>query len=558
MKNCKKCSCEFAIDENDLAFYKKVSPTFAGKTSEIPSPNFCPDCRHQRRLTWRSERKFYSRKCDKCSKDLITIFYPDSTHKVYCKECWWGDDWNAFDSGRDFDFTRPFFEQFDELIKSTPLLYSWKIGDIENSEYNNNVSYFKNCYLMSSSNYDEDCYFGYYINDSQSCVDCSSVKKSQIMYECLESIGSYDLKYCHNCSDCANSWFLRNCKNCKDCFGCIDMTQKQYCYFNEQLSKENYERKVNEFNSGSNEQTKQMLEKVREHHLKFPNKYMIGEQNEDVTGNVVYNSKSCHACFDCIDSENLQYCHQLTDAKDCMDIMTWARPAELLYECMAVGGNAYLNRFCIISQECRDNLYSQYCMFSKNIFGCVGIKHGEYCILNKQYTKEEYEALVPKIIEHMRTTGEWGEFFPSTMSPFAYNEALSNDWLPLTKEEAISQGHRWRDPDPKEYQSQSYEIADDIAQVGDDILQQVLACKRCEQNYKIVPAEFAFYKKNSLPIPEFCPSCRHIDRMRNRNPRHLWHRKCMNDACTNEFETTYAPDRPEKVYCESCYQKSID
>jgi hypothetical protein len=27
----------------------------------------------------------------------------------------------------------------------------------------------------------------------------------------------------------------------------------------------------------------------------------------------------------------------------------------------------------------------------------------EYCILNKQYTKEEYEILVPKIIEHMKT-----------------------------------------------------------------------------------------------------------------------------------------------------------
>jgi len=31
----------------------------------------------------------------------------------------------------------------------------------------------------------------------------------------------------------------------------------------------------------------------------------------------------------------------------------------------------------------------------------------KYCILNKQYSKEEYEELVPKIIEHMQKTGEW-------------------------------------------------------------------------------------------------------------------------------------------------------
>lgn len=555
--NCKKCNAEFNVTSEDQAFIKKVSPVVAEQTHEISTPTLCPDCRHQRRLVWRSERKFYSRKCDKCSKDLITIFYPDQTYKVYCKECWWGDGWSAFDSGRDFDFSRPFFEQFEDLMKSTPLLYSWKIGDIENSEYNNNVSFFKNCYLMSSSNYDEDCYFGYYVNDSKDCVDCSSVKRSEIMYECLESIGGYNLKYCHNCTDCANSWFLRNCKNCKDCFGCADMTQKQYCYFNEQLTKEGYEQKLSEFNSGSKQATKEMIGKVRHHHLKYPNKHMIGEQNENVTGNVVYNSKNCDTCFDCIGSENLKYCHQLTDAKDCMDIMTWGRPAELMYECMAVGSNAYQNRFCVISQDSRENLYCQYAMFVENCFGCIGIKHAQHCILNKQYSKEEYEKLVPKIIEHMKKHGEWGEFWPSKMSPFAYNEALSNDWLPLTKEEALAQGQKWRDPDPKEFLPQDFEVADDIAQIDESVMQKIFACKKCGQNYKIVPAEFAFYKKYILPIPDECPSCRHIDRMRRRNPRHLWHRQCMNEGCQNEFETTYAPDRPEKVYCEKCYQQSV-
>ena len=558
MNTCKKCNAEFEVTEEDKVFFKKVSPVFGDKIYEIPAPTLCPDCRQQRRLTWRSERKFYQRKCDKCSKDLITIFFPDDTYKVYCKDCWWGDDWNPLSSGRDFDFNRPFFEQLDELIKATPLLYSWKIGDIENSEFNNNVSYVKNCYLLSSSNYDEDSYYGYYVNDSKDCCDCSSVKKCEIMYECIESIGCYNCRYCHNSVDCANSWLLRNCKGCKDCFGCADMTQKQYCYFNEQLSKEDYEQKLSSFNSGSLVATKEMLDKVREHHLKYPNKYMIGEQNESVTGNVVYQSKNCSACFDCINGENLKYCHQLTDAKDCMDMMTWARPAELLYECQAVGLNAYLNKFCLISQECRENLYSQYCMYSKNLFGCVGVKHGEYCILNKQYTKEQYEGLVPKIIEHMKGTGEWGEFFPSKMSPFAYNEALSNDWMPLTKEEALAQGQKWRDQDPREYSSQAHEVADNIVDVPEEIISQILACKKCVQNYKITPNEFAFYKERVLPIPDNCPSCRHIARMRKRNPRHLWRRQCMNEGCGNEFETTYAPDRPEKVYCEDCYQKSIN
>ena len=46
-----------------------------------------------------------------------------------------------------------------------------------------------------------------------------------------------------------------------------------------------------------------------------------------------------------------------------------------------------------------------------------------------------------------------------------------------------------------------------------------------------------------------------IKRIFLRLPRRLWHRKCMKEGCENEFETAYAPDRPEIVYCERCYQK---
>jgi len=59
----------------------------------------------------------------------------------------------------------------------------------------------------------------------------------------------------------------------------------------------------------------------------------------------------------------------------------------------------------------------------------------KYCILNKQYTKEEYEKLMPKIIEYMEKTEEWGEFFPASLSPFGYNETIAMEYFPLTREE---------------------------------------------------------------------------------------------------------------------------
>jgi hypothetical protein len=50
--------------------------------------------------------------------------------------------------------------------------------------------------------------------------------------------------------------------------------------------------------------------------------------------------------------------------------------------------------------------------------------------LNKKYSKEDYETLLPKIIDHMKKTGEWGEFFPMEISPFKYEETKAVDYFP--------------------------------------------------------------------------------------------------------------------------------
>jgi len=40
-----------------------------------------------------------------------------------------------------------------------------------------------------------------------------------------------------------------------------------------------------------------------------------------------------------------------------------------------------------------------------------------------------------------------------------------------------------------------------------------------------------------------------------RNPRKLYERVC--DKCGKDMITTYSPERPEVVYCESCYNKEV-
>lgn len=182
-------------------------------------------------------------------------------------------------------------------------------------------------------------------------------------------------------------------------------------------------------------------------------------------------------------------------------------------------------------------------------------------ILNKEYEKEEYFSIREKIVNELKESDEWGQFFGANVAPFAYNESLINDFYPLTKEEALKRGYRWQERTTGTYGKETIKKGeiptDKVEKLGDDIIKEIFVCEECGKNYRLIDAEITFYKKMGLPIPHKDFECRHGDRMKKRNGMKLYHRSCMKEGCANEFETTYAPDRPEIIYCESCYQQEV-
>jgi hypothetical protein len=357
----------------------------------------------------------------------------------------------------------------------------------------------------------------------------------------------------------------------------VGLKNKSYYIFNQPYSKEEYAKKLQEFNMGSRESFKKLYEKAQDLWMTFPHKYTHGIHNTDVAGDYINNSKNAKHCYRVIGAEDVKYCQNFTlgPAKDCYDNSNFGDGSELIYESLVAGNQASNIKFCSQCYSSVSNLqYSIYCLGASNLFGCVGIRSKQYCILNKQYTKEEYEALVPKIIQHMNDVPyvdakgrvyKYGEFFPSEISPYRYNESAAHqEFWPLTKEEALEKGFSWREPEQRNYATtiSSVDLPDNIADATDSILKEVIGCEhkgecnhQCTTAFKIIPLELEFYKKHTIPLPSLCPNCRHADRLTHRNPPKLWHRKCA--KCSNEFETSYAPDRPEIVYCERCYQQEV-
>jgi len=558
---CKKCNNEFEIDDRDRQFYEMVSPEFGGEKYLLPEPTFCPDCRQQRRLAMCNERNLYPGECGMCKKRTLTEQPPHNNQPIYCRECWNSDGWNPSDYGQDYDFNRPFFEQILELKRKVPSIALNTQGTNQNSDYIHYAGSSKNCYLIMHADFCEDCYYGYGFKKNLFCVDGFYNLKCELCYGCVDIHSCYGLKGCQDCINCHSSSFLRDCIGCKNCFLCVGLREKEYCYKNEQLSKEEYEKRMAEIDLGSYDQYQKYKSERKEVEKNHTFKEFQGHNLQNCSGNYLNNCKDVNDSFDCEDVEFGRYLYQVvTGAKNCYDIYQYGLNLQQSCDSNICGENTYHVLFCDnCHMSCSDLTYCWYMQSSKNCFGCASMQQKKYCVLNKQYTKEEYEELVPKIIEHMKTTGEWGEFFPSSNSLFGYNKTTAQMYYPLTKEEALNQGFSWDDYDPPPPEVSKTipadRLPDNITEIPDDILNWAITCEETGKPFKITQKELKFYRDQGIPIPHRSPDQRHLDRFHLRNPRKFFVRKC--DKCDNEIKSTYSSDRTEKVYCEQCYLKEV-
>ncbi len=548
-KTCLQCSAPFEITAEDLAFYDKVSPVFSGKKEQIPAPTLCSTCREQRRLAFRNERSLHHRPCDKTGRMIISMYPKGTPFPVYDQAVWWSDTWDALEYGRTYDSSRPVLDQFRELLNTVPRI-SLINKQHDNSEYCNFAFQNKNSYLLFTS---ANCTDSYYCNRASGTTicDCSNVEKCERCYEVVDSIGCYHCRYLQNCSNCSDCAFGYGLKGCRNCFGCSHLSNAQYCIGNVQHSKESYEAEIGK-----------LMRQLPETHRKF-RAYLQAQPHrsaecigcEQCSGNNLLNSQRARHCYEGMHLQDCSYVANATYLRDCYDIDNDDH-SELMYEIVG-SDSSYHNAFCDICWFNRELLYCSLCFHSSNLFGCVGMRHKQYCIFNKQYTKEEYEALVPQIITALQREGLWGEFFPAHISPFAYNETQAQYYFPRTRDAVLTQGWNWRDESEsaEQYLGPAYTIPSEISQVSDDITKQILTCEVTGKPYKIIPQELKFYREMNIPIPRRCPDQRHKDRMALRNPRKLWSRQCA--KCKASIETTYAPERPEIVYCEKCYLSTV-
>src|SRR3989344_3667578 len=342
---CQNCQKDFVIEPDDFGFYKKI---------KVSPPTFCPECRRQRRWAWRNNMSLYSRKCDLCGKSVVSLYSPDSGFVIYCNKCWWSDKWDSKSYAVDYDFLKPFFNQLNDLLHKVPQMSVVNDDGIAslNCEYTHDWWFSKNCYMCFSGWYVENVMYSYFILAGRDIVDSLIIRsKSERLYECYMTSNCYNVKYSkEEYKKILESYRL-------DTFSGVEKAQIEYDQFI----------------------------------LSYPRRYVFVFRSPGSTGDIISDSKNSRNSFVIKNTENVRYSDFVGDnsatTKDSYDITTTGGVSES-YEC-AVGDHSQLNLFGLFSVKSQDIKYCQHCHNCKHCFGCVGLRNANYCIFNKQYTKEE-------------------------------------------------------------------------------------------------------------------------------------------------------------------------
>lgn len=542
---CRKSGVEFSVTDDDQSFLERVSPVVAGERLLISPPTLAPELRAMRRMAWRNSNYLTRSQCALTGKPLVSGYAQDTPYQLYAVPVWWGDGWDQYASGRAFDFSRPFFEQFAELMLAAPRPALMN-RDSENSDYCNYAGENKNCYMANNGSwYNENCQYGESYLHCKDSVDCNYLRKSELCYESVRSEGLYQCAFVTDCYHCADCYYSFNLRSCRDCFLCSNLRNATGYIRNRPASPEQLAecRALMRTRAGQRELHAAFTELTQSE----IHPAVIHVNCEDSTGDALTNCKNVREGFivgNTRDGKYLIHCDEGQDMWDCS--LSGYGNTELYYETVSSGAGGVRAVFVSGSWTSSDVAYCDTVMSCNNCFGCSGLKRAQYCIFNKQYSRAEYERLLPRIVDHMRATGEWGEFFPERIAPHAYNDSHAMDFFPLTEAVARSYGYRWTAAAPAMSGAlPRTEVPDSIDGCSEALCDTVFSCRASGKQYRLVKPEFHLLQTLGVAPPDHAPDVRRKARNTRINPPRLYRRQ--SDLTGAEVLSSYAPERPERI-----------
>ncbi|EKE29830.1 MAG: hypothetical protein ACD_2C00091G0016 [uncultured bacterium (gcode 4)] len=408
-----------------------------------------------------------------------------------------------------YDFSWSFFDNFIPLYKSIKLPSTINIGS-ENCDFSEISIFVKNSYLsFTVVSWCENVLYSVNIKDnSRNILNSVMVwDSSENVYMSSGILKSSNIFYSQNILNSSDVWFSTNLIWCHDCISCNWLENQSYQINNKQYAKEEYKTKKEELlKNKSWFESLHVKEKVKSWNVwSIKTTWSLNFYSENLN-NWVYN-------YRVTDWKNVVLVWLPTWNKNIYDTynagspiwsdMYWVMAAGWEHIYMCFHNNNWVNNFySFLLDEC------SYCLW------CVGLKNKKFCILNKQYSEEEWFELSDKIFMQMELDWILWESFPASMNPYFFNDTVAsmfNAWL--SKDEAAMRWFMWREKELKvdipensetvkatELWDYEWFDANWNWQINKEILKKVILWED-GNSYRIVPLEIEFLQKNNLPLP---------------------------------------------------------
>ena len=314
-KVCQNCKNQFTIEPEDFLFYDKI---------QVPPPTFCPECRMVRRMVWRNERALYKRKCDAPghNEEIISIYHKESLVKVYDQKYWWSDNWDPMDYGRDYDWNKPFFEQFSGLMEDVPTCALNDKNSV-NSNYCNYCLENNGCYLSVGSGKNENTFYSTYAWFCKDVFDNYNLTSGELCYENIDGEKNYQALFTQFCNNILDGMLLYDSRNCKNCIASVNLRNQNNVYLNKPSDNESIKNILT--NTGSYKNFTDLYQNFKKLKVTQPHRYALITQSYNVSGDNIRESKNCSYAFEIITfgsggAEDCKFVFRAgANLKDCYD-----------------------------------------------------------------------------------------------------------------------------------------------------------------------------------------------------------------------------------------------
>ena len=296
-----------------------------------------------------------------------------------------------------------FFAELQRIINLIPKEPT-RVFNSQDCQYCNYTYHSDNLYFGFDMANSQDCIYIFDSYMAVNCVDADYIVECEESYDCVDLFQSSSCSHSFNCDHCRDTSWSWDCSNCHDVFGCVHLANKSFCIFNRQLTESEYRAKVKIYQQWPQQK---IIDQLRIIYTTLPVRQLFADNNENSPyGNNLFFNKNVYLSFDAAHDENCGYLYDSFYNKNCYDMTYASRYNEYSYQVVESDAN---NESCFIvnSSNCQNSFYLFNCKNVKNSFGCAGLRNRQYCILNRQLTKEQYEIILPKIKEELTKT-DWG------------------------------------------------------------------------------------------------------------------------------------------------------